>query len=43
MCSCGKKDKICLDIEKNETLLNLIKSGGNEVLDIDNLKKPTAL
>ena len=41
--TCGKKDKNCLDIEKNETQLNLIKSGGNEGLDIKNLKEPTGL
>ena len=41
--TCGKKDKNCLDLEKNETLLNLIKSGANESLDIQNLKEPTGL
>jgi hypothetical protein len=41
--ACGKKDKNCLDLEENETLFNLVKSGANEDLDVNNLKEPTGL
>ncbi len=39
--TCGKYNINCLDIEKNKTLLNMIKYGANEGLDIKNLKEPT--
>lgn len=41
--ACGVKDKNCIDIEKNENLLKLVKEISNESVEVAYLNQPTGL